>query len=146
MSGVNKVILVGHIGRDPEIKKFPSGAPYAVFSLATSESWRDKATGERREKTEWHNIAVLNEALVKIVEQYLKKGAKVYVEGANRTRKWTDKHSTDHYSTEVVLQGFGCSLQMLDRAERAPAPSEDAYGEQTNGAAPRPPIDDEIPF
>src|SRR6188768_1065664 len=106
---VNKVILVGNLGKDPE-----DGRPVVNMSVATSESWRDKATGERKEKTEWHRVVIFNEGLAKIAEQYLKKGSKVYLEGALQTRKWQDKDGQDKYSTEVVLQGFNSQLTMLD--------------------------------
>jgi single-strand DNA-binding protein len=111
---VNKVILVGNLGRDPEIKQLPSGSSIANLSVATSESWRDKASGERKEKTEWHRVVVFNEGLVRIVEQYLKKGSKVYLEGQLETRKWQDKDGNDKYSTEVVLRNFNSTLTMLD--------------------------------
>ncbi|OYW33247.1 MAG: single-stranded DNA-binding protein [Rhizobiales bacterium 12-66-7] len=111
---VNKVILIGNLGRDPEIKQMPSGSSLANLSIATSETWRDKASGERKEKTEWHRVVVFNEGLVRICEQYLKKGAKVYLEGALETRKWQDKDGNDKYSTEVVLRNFNATLTMLD--------------------------------
>ena len=111
---VNKVILVGNLGRDPEIKQLPSGSSIANLSVATSESWRDKASGERKEKTEWHRVVVFSEGLVRIVEQYLKKGSKVYLEGQLETRKWQDKDGNDKYSTEVVLRNFNSVLTMLD--------------------------------
>ena len=111
---VNKVILVGNLGKDPEIRRTQDGRPIANLSVATSESWRDKATGERKEKTEWHRVVIFNEGLCKVAEQYLKKGAKVYIEGALQTRKWQDKDGKDRYSTEVVLQGFNSTLTMLD--------------------------------
>jgi single-strand DNA-binding protein len=111
---VNKVILVGNLGRDPEIKQMPSGSSIANLSVATSESWRDKASGERKEKTEWHRVVVFSEGLVRIVEQYLKKGSKVYLEGQLETRKWQDKDGNDKYSTEVVLRNFNSTLTMLD--------------------------------
>jgi single-strand DNA-binding protein len=111
---VNKVILVGNLGKDPEIRRTQDGRPIANLSVATSESWRDKATGERKEKTEWHRVVIFNEGLAKVAEQYLKKGAKVYVEGALQTRKWTDQAGVEKYSTEVVLQGFNSTLTMLD--------------------------------
>jgi single-strand DNA-binding protein len=114
---VNKVILIGNLGADPEIRRTQDGRPIAKLRLATSESWRDKATGERKEKTEWHSVVIFNEGLCKIAEQYLKKGAKVYLEGALQTRKWQDQQSgQDRYTTEVVLQGFNSQLTMLDRA------------------------------
>ena len=111
---VNKVILVGNLGKDPEIRRTQDGRPIANLSVATSESWRDKATGERKEKTEWHRVVIFNEGLCKVAEQYLKKGAKVYIEGQLQTRKWTDQSGADKYSTEVVLQGFNSNLTMLD--------------------------------
>jgi single-strand DNA-binding protein len=111
---VNKVILVGNLGKDPEIRRTQDGRPIANLSVATSETWRDKGTGERKEKTEWHRVVIFNEGLCKVAEQYLKKGAKVYVEGALQTRKWTDQSGVEKYSTEVVLQGFNSTLTMLD--------------------------------
>jgi len=111
---VNKVILVGNLGADPDIRRTQDGRPIANLSIATSDTWRDKNTGERKEKTEWHRVVVFNEGLCKVVEQYLKKGAKVYIEGALQTRKWQDKDGKDKYSTEVVLQGFNSTLTMLD--------------------------------
>jgi single-strand DNA-binding protein len=111
---VNKVILVGNLGKDPEIRRTQDGRPIANLSVATSETWRDKATGERKEKTEWHRVVIFNEGLCKVAEQYLKKGAKVYIEGALQTRKWTDQSGAEKYSTEVVLQGFNSTLTMLD--------------------------------
>ncbi|WP_375314538.1 single-stranded DNA-binding protein [Bradyrhizobium sp. A5] len=111
---VNKVILVGNLGKDPEIRRTQDGRPIANLSIATSETWRDKATGERKEKTEWHRVVIFNEGLCKVAEQYLKKGAKVYIEGALQTRKWTDQAGVEKYSTEVVLQGFNSTLTMLD--------------------------------
>src|SRR5579864_1539074 len=111
---VNKVILVGNLGKDPEIRRTQDGRPIANLSIATSETWRDKATGERKEKTEWHRVVIFNEGLTKIAEQYLKKGAKVYIEGQLQTRKWTDQSGAEKYSTEVVLQGFNSNLTMLD--------------------------------
>jgi single-strand DNA-binding protein len=111
---VNKVILVGNLGKDPEIRRTQDGRPIANLSVATSETWRDKATGERKEKTEWHRVVIFSEGLCKVAEQYLKKGAKVYIEGQLQTRKWTDQSGADKYSTEVVLQGFNSNLTMLD--------------------------------
>ena len=111
---VNKVILVGNLGRDPEVRRLTSGDPVVNLSIATSESWRDKATGERREKTEWHSVVIFNENLCKIAEQYLKKGAKVFIEGALQTRTWQGQDGHDRYSTVVVLQGFNGNLTMLD--------------------------------
>jgi single-strand DNA-binding protein len=111
---VNKVILIGNLGKDPEIRRTQDGRPIANLSIATSETWRDKGTGERKEKTEWHRVVIFSEPLCKIVEQYLKKGAKVYIEGALQTRKWTDQQGVEKYSTEVVLQGFNSTLTMLE--------------------------------
>lgn len=111
---VNKVILIGNVGRDPEIRHTQNGKPVCNFSVATTETWRDKQSGERREKTEWHNVVVFSEGLIRIIEQYVKKGSKVYIEGALQTRKWQDKSGADRYSTEVVIQGFNGTLHMLD--------------------------------
>jgi len=111
---VNKVILIGNLGADPEIRRTQDGRPICNLNVATSESWRDKNTGERREKTEWHRVVIFSEQLCKVAEQYLRKGAKVYLEGALQTRKWQDKDGQDRYSTEVVLQGFNAQMTMLD--------------------------------
>ncbi len=113
---VNKVILVGNLGADPEIRRTQDGRPIANLRIATSESWKDKNTGEKREKTEWHRVVIFNEGLCRVVEQYLKKGAKVYIEGQLQTRKWQDQSGQDRYSTEVVLQNFNGVLTMLDGA------------------------------
>ncbi len=115
MSGsVNKVILIGNLGADPEIRRTQDGRPVANLRVATSETWRDKATGERRERTEWHRVVIFNEGLCRIAEQYLRKGSKVYLEGQLQTRKWEDQQGQERYTTEVVLQGFNCALTMLD--------------------------------
>jgi len=165
---VNKVILVGNLGKDPEIRRTQDGRPIANLSVATSETWRDKATGERKEKTEWHRVVIFSEPLCKIVEQYLKKGAKVYIEGALQTRKWTDNAGVEKYSTEVVLQGFNSTLTMLDGRSGAGGGSfgsDDAgggdfgsSGPSTSAPAPRRAVasagagarnsdmDDDIPF
>jgi single-strand DNA-binding protein len=111
---VNKVILIGNVGADPEIRRTQDGRPIANLRIATSEQWRDRNSGERKEKTEWHTVVVFNEGLCKVVEQYVKKGAKLYIEGALQTRKWQDNTGNDRYSTEVVLQGFNSTLTMLD--------------------------------
>ena len=110
---VNKVILIGNLGRDPEVRTFGNGGKVCNLRIATSETWKDKNTGERREKTEWHSVAIFNDGLVRIAEQYLRKGSKVYIEGALQTRKYQAQDGTDRYSTEVVLQGFGGTLTML---------------------------------
>jgi single-strand DNA-binding protein len=154
---VNKVILVGNLGADPEIRRTQDGRPIANLRVATSETWRDKSTGERREKTEWHRVVIFNEGLCKIAEQYLKKGSKIYLEGALQTRKWQDKDGQDRYSTEVVLQGFNSQLTMLDRAGGGGAGASDDFGSSgpsasrerkpaLAGAAKRDDMDDEIPF
>jgi single-strand DNA-binding protein len=160
---VNKVILVGNLGKDPEIRRTQDGRPIANLSVATSETWRDKATGERKEKTEWHRVVIFNEGLCKIAEQYLKKGAKVYLEGQLQTRKWTDQSGAEKYSTEVVLQGFNSALTMLDGRSGGAGSSfapDDAGGDFGAGgpsvAAPRRAVaaggarngdmDDDIPF
>jgi single-strand DNA-binding protein len=148
---VNKVILVGNLGRDPEIRSTNDGTRVANMSVATSESWKDKATGERKERTEWHRVVVFNDRLVDIIEKYLKKGSKIYLEGALQTRKWTDKDGQERYTTEVVLQRFRGELTMLDGARSsegggsfAPAESGAAPG-RARGKAPAE-LDDEIPF
>ena len=161
---VNKVILIGNLGADPEIRRTQDGRPIAILRVATSDTWRDKNTGERREKTEWHRVVIFNEGLCRIAEQYLKKGSKVYLEGALQTRKWQDKEGQDRYSTEVVLQGFNSSLTMLDGrgGGGAGAGSEggDDFGSAgvSGGGSRRQPamagggggrggdLDDEIPF
>ena len=111
---VNKVILIGNLGRDPEIRSMPNGDRIANLSIATSETWRDKSSGERKEKTEWHRVVIFNDNLVKVAEQYLKKGSKVYIEGSIQTRKWSDQSGQEKYSTEIVLQKFRGELTMLD--------------------------------
>jgi single-strand DNA-binding protein len=111
---VNKVILIGNLGRDPEVRSFQNGGKVCNLRIATSDSWRDKNTGERRERTEWHSVAIFSEGLVRVAEQYLRKGSKVYIEGQLETRKWQDQSGQDRYSTEVVLRNFGHTLQMLD--------------------------------
>jgi single-strand DNA-binding protein len=158
---VNKVILIGNLGADPEIRRTQDGRPVANLRIATSDSWRDKASGERKEKTEWHRVVIFNENLCRIAEQYLKKGSKVYIEGALQTRKWQDQAGQDRYSTEVVLQGFRGELTLLDRAGAGSgAPDDDASGDFGSpgptrkvaagaGAAAgagRGDMDDEIPF
>ncbi|MFC6637997.1 single-stranded DNA-binding protein [Sulfitobacter sp. JBTF-M27] len=111
---VNKVILIGNLGRDPEVRSFQNGGKVCNLRIATSETWKDRNTGERREKTEWHTVAIFNEGLVRIAEQYLRKGSKVYIEGQLETRKWQDQSGQDRYSTEVVLRNYGGTLTMLD--------------------------------
>jgi single-strand DNA-binding protein len=130
---VNKVILIGNLGADPEIRRTQDGRPVANLRMATSDSWRDKATGERKEKTEWHRVVIFNENLCKIAEQYLKKGSKVYIEGALQTRKWQDQSGQDRYSTEVVLQGFRGELTLLDRAGSAGGGGGDFSADDNGG-------------
>ena len=144
---VNKVILVGNLGADPEIKRTQDGRPIANLSVATSDSWRDKATGERKEKTEWHRVVIFSEGLCKIAEQYLKKGAKVYLEGQLQTRKWQDKDGKDRYSTEVVLQNFNSTLTMLDSQRHEPnRPEDGATARPATGARRNDDMNDDIPF
>ncbi len=125
---VNKVILVGNLGADPEVRTFQNGGKVCNLRIATSETWKDKNTGERREKTEWHSVAIFQEGLVRVAEQYLRKGSKVYIEGALQTRKWQDQSGNDRYSTEVVLQGFGGTLVMLDSRNSGPREGGGDYG------------------
>jgi len=157
---VNKVILIGNLGADPEIRRTQDGRPIANLRVATSESWRDKATGERREKTEWHRVVIFNDNLCRVAEQYLKKGSKVYLEGQLQTRKWTDQQGVERYSTEVVLQNFRGELTLLDRAGGGADASQDSHngdfgspGPTTRERKPTPAmagaqndLDDEIPF
>jgi single-strand DNA-binding protein len=162
---VNKVILIGNLGKDPEIRRTQDGRPVANLRVATTESWRDKTTGEKREKTEWHSVVIFSEGLCRIAEQYLKKGSKVYIEGALQTRKWQGQDGQDRYSTEVVLQGFNSVLTMLDSrgagagaAAQAGMHEDDqaGYAAPANGTSKRAaggggkgfdkPVDDEIPF
>ncbi len=145
---VNKVILVGNLGRDPEVRRTNAGDPIVNFSVATSESWRDKASGERKERTEWHRVVIFNENLAKVAEQYLRKGAKVYLEGQLQTRKWTDKDGAEKYSTEVVLQRFRGELVMLDSrgGEGAGAPARTGTASEPAASFERSEMDDEIPF
>jgi len=156
---VNKVILIGNLGKDPEIRRTQDGRPIANLSVATSETWRDKATGERREKTEWHRVVIFNEGLCRVAEQYLKKGSKVYLEGSLQTRKWQDQQGQDKYSTEVVLQGFNSVLTMLDRAGGgegahengnadfgSPGPTAARERKPAMAGGKRDDMDDEIPF
>ena len=128
---VNKVILVGNLGQDPEIRSTQDGRQIANFSIATSDSWKDKNTGERREKTEWHRVVVFNEGLVRVIQNYVKKGSKVYIEGALQTRKWTDQSGVEKYTTEVVLQGFNGNLTMLD--SRNSGGGDGGYGGGSSG-------------
>lgn len=145
---INKVILVGNVGKTPEIRRTTSGDPVASFAIATTESWNDRNTGERREKTEWHNIVVFNKGLVKIIESYIDKGTKLYIEGQLQTRKWQDKDGNDRYTTEIVLQPFKSDLQILskkDNSNNSSHSEKNQYNQdpQTNYENE---LDDEIPF
>ena len=157
---LNKVILIGNLGKDPEVRRLGSGSPVVNLRIATSETWRDKASGERKEKTEWHSVVIFNEQLAKVAEQYLKKGMKVYVEGQLQTRKWQDQSGADKYTTEIVLQNFRGELQMLD-GKGGGAGSSESYDQSepsfSNGngkkramSGPKEnfsaDLDDEIPF
>ncbi|MFQ5346431.1 MAG: single-stranded DNA-binding protein [Rhodothalassiaceae bacterium] len=147
---VNKVILVGNLGRDPEVRSLSNGSPVVNLSVATSETWRDKGTGERRERTEWHRVVIFNENLARVAEQYLRKGSKVYLEGQLQTRKWQDQSGADRYSTEIVLQRFRGELVMLDSASARAEGGVAAVGNNGDRGAPEPvggaALDDEIPF
>ncbi|UWR20899.1 single-stranded DNA-binding protein [Sulfitobacter sp. S190] len=125
---VNKVILIGNLGRDPEVRSFQNGGKVCNLRIATSETWKDRNTGERKEKTEWHSVAIFQEGLVRIAEQYLRKGSKVYIEGQLQTRKWQDQSGADRYSTEVVLQGYGGTLTMLDGRDGQSGGGGGGYG------------------
>lgn len=158
MTGVNKAIVVGNLGADPKITTTQAGRKVATLSIATGEAWRDKATGDRKERTDWHRVVIYSEPLVEIAEKYLKKGAKVYVEGKMQTRDWTDQAGVKRYVTEIVLQAFNSALTMLDRAGGGvPAPDDDDRAQDSarpgvaaRGAAPRSgpgsDMDDDIPF
>lgn len=161
---VNKVIIVGNLGRDPEVRSFQNGGKVCNLRIATSETWKDRNTGERRERTEWHSVAVFSEGLVRVCEQYLRKGSKVYIEGKLQTRKWQDQSGQDRYSTEVVLQGFDATLVMLDNRNEGGGGGGYGGGDQggygggydqgyggssggpAQGSAPSRDLDDEIPF
>ena len=142
---VNKVILVGNLGRDPEIRSTQDGTKIASFSIATSESWKDKQTGERKDRTEWHRIAIFNERLTELAEKYLRKGSKVYVEGSLQTRKWTDTNNVERYTTEVVISRFRGELTMLDSRSGA---GDSGAGSDQGGALPShfDELNDEVPF
>ncbi len=144
---VNKVILVGNLGKDPEVRRMTSGEPVVNLSIATSESWKDKSSGERKEKTEWHRVVIFNKNLADVAEKYLRKGSKVYLEGALQTRKWTDKDGAEKYSTEVVLQNFRGELTMLDGKGEGGGSGGDRSGAGESPASfQRDEMDDEIPF
>ena len=130
---VNKVILVGNLGADPEVRNLPSGGKVVNLSIATSENWKDKNTGERREKTEWHRVVIFSEGLTRVAESYLRKGSKVYIEGQLQTRKWQDQSGQDKYSTEIVLQGFNSNLTLLDGRGEGEGASSGGYGNESSG-------------
>lgn len=145
---INKVILVGNVGQDPEIRSTSDGREIANFSLATSDSWKDKTTGEKKEKTEWHRVVIFSQGLVSIVKNYVKKGSKIYLEGSLQTRKWTDNQGLEKFTTEIVLQNFNSTLQILDSRDRTGASSSDSYSQQKprNNDVHVEESDDEIPF
>jgi single-strand DNA-binding protein len=161
---VNKVILIGNLGRDPEVRNFPNGGKVCNLRIATSENWKDRNTGERKERTEWHSVAIFSEPLVRVAEQYLRKGSKVYIEGQLETRKWQDQSGADRYSTEVVLRPYTSTLTMLDgRGEGGGnsggggyggpsdggydnGPSDGGFGGPSDGGGSSRDFDDEIPF
>lgn len=162
---VNKVILIGNLGRDPEVRTFQDGGKLCNLRIATSETWKDRNTGERRERTEWHSVVIRGDGLVRVAEQFLRKGSKVYIEGQLQTRKWQDQNGQDRYSTEVVVSGFGGTLTMLDgRGEGGGGRQDDRFGGQDDrfggsddrfgggsqggggGMSPSRDMDDEIPF
>ena len=143
---VNKVILVGNLGRDPEVRRTTSGEPIVNMSVATSESWRDKSSGERKERTEWHRVVIFNENLAKVAEQYLRKGSKVYLEGQLSTRKWTDKDGQEKYTTEVVLNRYRGELVMLDARGEGGGAARTSGATETPATFDRSELDDEIPF
>ncbi|MEM1379399.1 MAG: single-stranded DNA-binding protein [Pseudomonadota bacterium] len=157
---VNKVILIGNLGQDPEVRQFSNGGQVCNLRIATSENWKDKQSGERREKTEWHTVAIFSEPLVRVAQNYLKKGSKVYIEGQLETRKWQDQNGQDRYSTEVVLRPYRSELTMLDSRGGGGDPMGASYGQQISGGngygggAPAPQggggtdydLDDDIPF
>jgi single-strand DNA-binding protein len=158
MSGsLNKVMVIGNLGRDPEVRNFQNGGKVCNLRIATSETWKDRNTGERRERTEWHSVSILSEGLVRVAEQYLRKGSKVYIEGQLRTRKWQDQSGQDRYTTEIVLQGFGATLTMLD-SRNSGNRDDGASGQGGSYGYDQPPSgggtdnpthnidDDEIPF
>lgn len=160
MSSVNKVILIGNLGRDPESRSFQTGGKVVNFRIATSEKWKDRQTGEQKERTEWHSIAVTNEALAGVAERFLRKGSKVYVEGQLRTRKWQDQQGVDRYTTEIVVGGFNGVLTLLDKREADPGRHDyssyadtpgsgfggGAAGGARDGFTPGADLDDDIPF
>lgn len=154
-ASLNKVLIIGNLGKDPVVRHTKDGRPIANFSIATSESWKDKTSGERRDKTEWHSVVIFNEGLAKVAERYLRKGSKVYIEGQLQTRKWTDSDGAERYTTEVILTGFGASLVLLDGKNRNASEDNSNANREAGGveiAAPTPVgresvvLNDDIPF
>ena len=145
---INKAIIVGNVGRDPEVRSTQDGREIATLTVATSESWKDKSTGERKEKTEWHRVVIFNDGLVNLVKNYVKKGSKLYIEGALHTRKWTDKDGVERYTTEIVLQGFGGGITMLDKNNSGGNNNSSESSDQPQQSSPSNSdhIDDEVPF
>ena len=144
---LNKVLLIGRLGADPEIKQMVNGKNVARLSLATSQNWKDKNTGEKKEKTEWHRIVIFNEGLVNVVQQYLKKGAQIYIEGQLTTRKWKDEQSgQDKYSTEIVLQGYNSTLKMLSNRATSDLSGQNSEPIKNDSSNTQNDLDDEIPF
>jgi single-strand DNA-binding protein len=148
MASVNKVIILGHLGRDPEVRSFQSGGKVCNLRIATSESWKDKSTGERKERTEWHSVAIMSEPVARIAEQYLRKGSKVYIEGQLETRKWQDQSGVDRYSTEIVLRPYNGTLTLLDKAGDSGQRDDGGYQQDQGGyhGLPNNDIEDAIPF
>lgn len=140
MASVNKVILIGHLGKDPEVRNFQNGSRVCSFSVATGERWKDKTSGDYKERTEWHRISIFNDRLVDVAEKYLRKGSKVYLEGQLETRKWTDKDGVEKYATEVVLRQFRGEIVLLDKAQADERP------EPAAALSGKGPLDDDIPF
>ncbi|NTF17674.1 single-stranded DNA-binding protein [Agrobacterium rubi] len=143
---VNKVILIGNLGADPEVRKTQAGKPIVNLRIATSESWKDRTSGERKEKTEWHTVVIFNEGLAKVAEQYLKKGSTVYIEGALQTRKWQDQGGNDRYSTEIVLQGFNSTLTILNGRGERDSGGGNSGGNDDNGGGYDDNGNEDIPF
>ena len=152
MASVNKVILVGNLGADPEIRSFQNGGQVCNLRLATSESWKDKASGEKKERTEWHSVAIFTDGLVGVAERFLKKGSKVYIEGKLQTRKWQDQAGNDRYTTEIVLQGYDAKLVMLDgpasggQRDFQSGDAQKRHSEEKSNGYQSQRIDDDIPF
>lgn len=145
MASVNKVIILGNLGRNPEVRTFQNGGKVCNLRIATSESWKDKSTGERKERTEWHSVAIMSEPVVRIAEQYLRKGSKVYIEGQLETRKWQDQSGADRYSTEIVLRPYNGTLTLLDKAGDS-GQQDQGGGYQQDQGGYQSDVEDEIPF